>query len=281
MDQIIRTLSDFVKIIENLQRKPGSSFYYRGHDDSMYELEPSLFRKMKSIENEHLMFKEFIKENPNDFRDDNTALEKLVKMQHYGIPTRLLDITRNPLVALYFACIASDGKTKNKINGEVVILSIPGKLIRYYDSDSVSILSNLSKLKPKEKTFDFSLNRNDFNEQDSVYKLVWCIKEEKPNFSNIINPRDLKSIFCVKVKKNNDRIKIQDGLFLIFGMDNDNGKLMVDKDWIVSNKTNHKIIIDGHSKQKIKKQLEEVNITKNTLFPELENSASLIKNLYS
>jgi len=39
-------------------------------------------------------------------------------MQHYGIPTRLLDITSNPLVALFFACIEFP-----KVDGEVIFFS--------------------------------------------------------------------------------------------------------------------------------------------------------------
>ena len=43
----------------------------------------------------------------------------LAKLQHYGFPTRLLDATSNPLVALYFACA---GKNESEKDGAVYVL---------------------------------------------------------------------------------------------------------------------------------------------------------------
>ena len=75
-------------------------------------------------------------------------------MQHYGVPTRILDLTTNALVALYFACEESkkineiEEKSffrKVNIDGEVIIFSIPDERVCYSDSDKVTILANLSK----------------------------------------------------------------------------------------------------------------------------------------
>ena len=53
---------------------------------------------------------------PNIITNDLQPIELLGVLQHYGIPTRLLDLTENALVALYFACAGSPDK-----NGEVFI----------------------------------------------------------------------------------------------------------------------------------------------------------------
>ena len=50
------------------------------------------------------MFHDMVAYVPQSFSECKSALDYLVQMQHYELPTRLLDVTTNPLVALYFAC---------------------------------------------------------------------------------------------------------------------------------------------------------------------------------
>jgi hypothetical protein len=277
---VIKSLWEFVRVLNDLPQKSGSSLYYRGHSKCKYVLEPSVFRTNKLRSHEHLMFKEFLMENSEQLNDDKTTLEKLVKMQHFGLPTRLLDITNNPLVALYFACVSHDDKVDKENDGEVIALSIPGKLMKYSDSETVTILSNLCKLQPKEKDFNTKLPRSKFNFESNVGRLLWEIKQERSIFYDNIDPKDINSIVPVKVKKTNSRIKAQSGLFLIFGEGINNSKLTVSPKWLVSDATKEKILIDKSSKHIIRKQLNEISISKSTLFPELEHSANDIKRKY-
>lgn len=65
------------------------------------------------------MFLDVVAYLPHSFSECKSALDYLVQMQHYELPTRLLDVSTNPLVALYFACRpvkASASEKKNEKN---------------------------------------------------------------------------------------------------------------------------------------------------------------------
>lgn len=107
------------------------------------DLLPGIYRKDKPdlIRHEDKIIKDAFTNCPDDFSPSDTLFEKLVKLQHYGYRTRLLDLTANALVALYFACWDSRHYDKD---GELIVLDIPNEQVKYSDSDTVAILAALS-----------------------------------------------------------------------------------------------------------------------------------------
>lgn len=145
-DTIISCLSDYFKAIERLKtdypthlilHNPAQThFLYRGIPDQEYALIPSLFRKQndstdpqRMIENrtyltwgnEKAILQSFIQEASNYISlPTDQLLHWAEYAQHYGAPTRFLDWTSNPLVALYFACC-----NKKDCDGKVWLLHHP------------------------------------------------------------------------------------------------------------------------------------------------------------
>ena len=151
-DEIART-QEFIQAI--IDRRPSTQFtlFFRGHSDASYKPQPSLFRQPTLLQNEHLIFREILVSNPADFAGDLSAVDKLARMQHYSLPTRLLDLTSNPLIGLYFTCKEeSKCDDKGKIpepDGNVVIFKVKRTSIKFFDSDTVSCIANLCKCRRK------------------------------------------------------------------------------------------------------------------------------------
>ncbi|MEZ7744294.1 FRG domain-containing protein [Gemella sanguinis] len=275
----IKNISDFINELKKIPAPRKTELFFRGHSDIDYELKPGIYRNTNLISNEHILFKEFILRTPTDFLNEKSALEKLVKMQHYGLPTRLLDITSNPLIALYFACC---GNTKK--DGKVISFRIPNSYIKYYDSDTVSILSNISK---RPENFNIKNTTNlkiaEFNSVENVEYLLHEIREEKSYFQPIINSKDLEKVVAVKVKQSNNRIIKQSGAFLIFGINVEKkNPATVPIDWIVnSSKEKIDFTIRKDDKKLILKELDTLGINEATLFPELDNQARYLKSKYN
>lgn len=114
----ILTISDFLKeILEFKSIISSYNIYYRGQNNGFRQgwgLLPTFYRERKQHpeisfytdkkEEINIIYK-FIEKNYEYFKsvEFNDLISVINILQHYGFPTRVLDVTQNPLVALYFA----------------------------------------------------------------------------------------------------------------------------------------------------------------------------------
>jgi hypothetical protein len=252
MPKGITSLTGYIRKIEQLRKQAKGDLFFRGHPDIDFVLKPSVLRNKGWSENERSLVYSLIAESPKEFETDRFFFDKLVRAQHYGIPTRLLDVTTNPLMALYFVCEKCHDK-----RGQVVVFETPKQSAKYFLSDSISCKSNLAQLSSQEKDqllVDMELTRRkvvggsrrdawmtkvrnsdkgtwarvieEFNKTETVERLVQFIKEEKPYFLNRVDPVDLLRMEVAIPKKNNVRIAAQSGAFLTYGLYSDFNRLL-------------------------------------------------------
>ena len=192
-------------------------------------------------------------------------------------------------------------------DGAVYLFSVPENRVKHYDSDTVSILSNLAKcgdieinihqdekLATKlEQEEDVHMEHEDpslkaFNNKDGIQKLLCQIREEKPYFQPLIDPFDLCRTFLVKAKYANPRIINQAGAFFLFGLkltvapwwkDLSKGKgkevPMLPAQWV-----KRKLIVPKGCKADILKELELLGITDSYIYSGMEQYAKVLKERY-
>ena len=109
------TLKDYTELIEPLKSSTDAPVLFRGIGKASYTLLPSLYRHPSTtdvaelIELEGNILTRFRHRSiPYQDRPLSNDWELLFLMQHFGIPTRLLDWTENPFIALYFAITSAE-----------------------------------------------------------------------------------------------------------------------------------------------------------------------------
>lgn len=252
----ITCVADFLYVLQNevnpinkTKKEKQIERFYRGLSKTEY-LEkdyPSIYRTPKDevskkngkrviydpyIKYEHKMFYDLVSRFPEQFSSCKNTFEHLVMMQHYEFPTRLLDVTSNPLVALYFSCVDKYGNVDNKdekgkyVDGAVTIYDIPNELIKNYNSDTVTILSNLARISTEYLPFYSIFNKN-MKLIDSLYKgavnkyHIRALLKLSKNIIELIEQYDFFNINEGFIKDQNKKDHLKKRCNIIIGLVNE------------------------------------------------------------
>ena len=251
---MIQHLEEYIQEINKINNDWGTvnattHAWYRGQSDYSWDLRPSIYRGQGDGENERELIRDF-KLNASRFLQHlpDSDFDWMYLMQHYGIPTRLLDWTESYLVALYFAVLDYSSK-----KDAVVWVLAPWSLnMCNLDQRSVPIDSH-----PALK--DYLLNLN------------------PENFSRTVNGEYPVALRPVRVSP---RIIAQKGVFTVHGYSHDPlNSPAINKNGGQISLLNIKI--DGGSKLNILRELSMAGISHSVLFPEMEGLAKEISFRYS
>ena len=259
--------------------------YFRGEETAEFELRPSIMRKSDSgkfifRDSEGEMLLELMSRRPEDFNGVNYALAQWVLGQHHGLKTRLLDVTRNPLVGLFWACNHAEAV------GRLHVFCVPRQLVKHFNSDTVSVIANFAKLPRSEQDLIVGRGAGEIAEREvevtfayekAMDRLYYLIRAEKPFFRERIDFRDLFRVLVVEPQKSFERIRTQAGAFLVSAFhERFERKAVLNWNRDIPIYEHLEFFVPSESKNRILEELLMLNITRETLFPGLDEAAQAI-----
>ena len=264
----------------------GMTLYFRGEpksgeDGKDWVLNPTVKRDGFDAF-ESAMLVDLMASHPAAFGEIGLSLSKWILAQHHSLKTRFLDVTRNPLVALFFAC-----EQDQSHSGKLHIFAVPSTMIKSFNSDTVSVIANFARLSLSDQ--DMLLGKvpssarargNDYSA--SINKLYQLIEEEKPGFEKRIDPRDFFRVILIEPQISSDRVRAQSGAMLASAFHQRLERKFVQ---LVNNAE-----VYGHytlsvpaetTKRDIMDELSSLEITRPRLFPGIDETAVEITQQYA
>ena len=281
--QVIDKIEDVQNLVRQLKAfSPEVQLYYRGESKPAWELRPSVMRSGLAT-SEGDMLVDLISRRPQEFSGMSSALSQWVLAQHHGLPTRFLDVTKNLLVGLFHACDQNPDE-----DGRLHILAVPNALVKTFTSATVSIIANFAKLRQfeqrallgkREPLPGMLVYQDEYSEP--MRRLYQLIKRENPYFDERIDPRDFYRVLIVEPQQSSERIRSQSGAFLLSAFHERFERQQIqgfNKGLPVYNY--YSLRIRANSKSGIISDLQSFNVSRETLFPGLDESARAVTESY-
>ena len=257
----ITTLHDFTAEVEKyIGSTLESMAWYRGCGKATYLLQPGLYRHTnitdasKLLEQDSLMISRFkqrcIPYLPHRVND---IWEYLFLMQHFGVPTRLLDWTENPYVALYFA-LEKAGRSKDSSGGYI-----------YHEDAAVWLMDPPA------------WNRTVFSYQGYKKGVLSLSDSLIDGYSPAAQPHSMNSDPAAMYGAHNiSRIVAQKGVFTMFGKNSSSMESLFANGGFPPACLN-KLVIPKGAIASLRAAILAVGITESVVFPDLDGLSREIK----
>lgn len=254
LDELWGIISD-QKYVNKLKRYRSSTLY-RGLPRVSYHLETTLSRnsKGKSPAVEEPILRNFAKyASIDDPSLDESVWRRLIIGQHHGLPTRLLDWTYSPLVALHFATSAES-------------------LAEMEDEDCAVWAIDIEELNSL-----LPLRYQDVLRRRSAYLFtVDMMNDLVGSLGDYDEDMREDSMVLLEPPSIDQRIISQYSYFSVVP------KNMLDVEGFLDRRTNNtvKYVIDKSLKWRVRDMLDQMNINERVVFPGLDGLASWLKRHY-
>ena len=272
----IGALLERIKEIKGLYEQHDEEvvLYFRGESECGWALRPSVMRRDRLIAAESTMLIDLISRRPQDFVEAPSALAQWVLAQHHGLPTRFLDITSNPLGALYHACEVVEATEPT--DGRLHVFAAPRSLVKPFNSDTVSIIANVAKLS-RDDQYELVPEPSMIGYPRTMRRLYQLIRAEKPSFDERIDPKDFFRVLIVEPQKSSERIRAQGGALLasMFHVRFERDEILK---WNPDTPVyaHYELTVPGDRKEDLRDELRSLGVTREALFPGLDASAAAI-----
>ncbi len=241
--------------------------WFRGQSSAKDKPVPSLFHPNCNYD-EFWMNMSF-RNKASTFDNKTPDVERLDSwlflMQHLGLPTRLLDWTESPLIALFFSLINFIKNPVNNDNPAIWIIH-PFEL----NKQSIGSYSISPTWDPTKIVFRYF--------QIAFYQFQNDNDNDIEQFTKIVNVSKIYLTYPLAVQTSyvHPRMQAQKSVFTIHGFDKSNFEdLFIDTD-LVKNGFLRKLVIKGNTAEMFK-DLENLGITESVVFPDLEGLARELK----